>query len=1215
MTPRRDPWHEHDPLAVMLAGAALQLVPENADLLIPLQRLVAFAGAVTGAQESRPLSTSALKRLYATAEVSDPHALAQIDQFESALVAETAICGEVFLVRQGIVGNAHDLARSADALEMLSQESPSDIALRAALDVAKGLIWLSDEISRRAGETRTRFPPAERNRSLVIPGKGRLAELVEALSFDVLALEAALGPRTVKRLQQFAFPREALDASVLGDVEAITDEFVRHPLLFDGARLLVIGPVELAATASRLLQDSAIERGLESEYGYTLNVVALDDAETSVRLLAASPLGPPVASRIPQVTFHRYAFAGGKRLDIALIVDTLEGRRQGEITGYWPTSECVDFALELVDSDGVVVDADHDTLRLVVLASCGRYAAYGVGELNRPGPLLICNLEELRWVALAFADDPLRLWRYALAHNRVSESASIFSFGFLDTLGLYLDHRDSFYLGDGERPDLIVPAPGDGVAIRRNLTELFGNFPVRDPASGRIALALSARNGSGLPIYRLLGSATPHIMLARLPEVDLWVDGTAAIFEADDFVSHVIDAVAYWAWQIERANPGIWRKAVGRAGAALVEIQVDDEGRLLAAMGEVPPDEAIPNARWIISQTADGRIRMPHWLLTVKVAHLRRLTDHSESADGDICDALWRIVDPTADADRQVVQDLVGAGANPYLFVRNIASTLDFQPTRMSRPITAHMQGEMADLVGEIAHAKLGSRRRVARADGVALLNHVVAELFARFEQVVGGLSSDGLLAELVARDEALLHDGRTYFIESEQRQHFFGERWADEAGDFAERSNRISKSARASRFVVEYVSAVPPAGASQVSDDTYDRLLALSGEIAELGFRSDAINFGLSDVDLVLLPSGRLNLGAPDGYQRAVERQNRIIIEDAYSDHLDGRASPSPGVFDKPVGDALAHEVGVTLAELTTAMGALVGACVDGGGTPVVGLSRGDVLQLFVTLPGYDLEKAECALSALELAELENFLAEPSAVVPWRYGRSRSYLRRPVATSGTGDDRICTWGPERVVSAAHFWSDSLRSGRFQAQSAPLRTALGSVRRAASGAFEQQVAARLGALGADSVASGLRKLCGSRILDVSGNDLGDIDALGLWTREKVIVVAEAKDFELDRLPSETRAKAHELVHRENSVRERHERRVKWISGHIALVLKHFGVPPSGGWKVMPVIVTSRPLALLADERSLVPILHLDDLDAWVRRVMRSRGQQGVRHEL
>ena len=108
-------------------------------------------------------------------------------------------------------------------------------------------------------------------------------------------------------------------------------------------------------------------------------------------------------------------------------------------------------------------------------------------------------------------------------------------------------------------------------------------------------------------------------------------------------------------------------------------------------------------------------------------------------------------------------------------------------------------------------------------------------------------------------------------------------------------------------------------------------------------------------------------------------------------------------------------------------------------------------------------------------------------------------------------------------------------------------------------------------------------------------------------------MAEAKDFELARTPAELANEAEHLLAGDKSAVSKLSRRATWVQSHLSLVLRHFGVGVNAtGWRVLPVVVTSRRLVSPRVLEASVPVRARADLSMWVSQ-QRSQQRQRRQH--
>jgi hypothetical protein len=194
----------------------------------------------------------------------------------------------------------------------------------------------------------------------------------------------------------------------------------------------------------------------------------------------------------------------------------------------------------------------------------------------------------------------------------------------------------------------------------------------------------------------------------------------------------------------------------------------------------------------------------------------------------------------------------------------------------------------------------------------------------------------------------------------------------------------------------------------------------------------------------------------------------------------------------------------------------------------------------------------------------------------------------------------LTRYGIRRVWESGRYLLDLVYSGRLRARSAQMKRVCVTVRQGHNKDFERRVAQAFAAGGCDVTAHSLARVKGRRLESASGDDLGDIDALGVDTRHQLIVVGEAKDFEIARTPAEMAHESEALVYGEKSAAFKTARRAQWVREHLTEVLAHYSVVRSPQrWRVRPVIVTGRDLLTSRVTIGSVPITAIDEAGTWV----------------
>lgn len=469
----------------------------------------------------------------------------------------------------------------------------------------------------------------------------------------------------------------------------------------------------------------------------------------------------------------------------------------------------------------------------------------------------------------------------------------------------------------------------------------------------------------------------------------------------------------------------------------------------------------------------------------------------------------------------------------------------------------------------------------------------------------IAKLSPDGLLNQLIARDEALLHEEEISQETLPSRIACFGES-SQLAQDLTRDHNQRVEAAVASRFLVEYVAASPPSGQDALTLEAYDHLLGLAAELTARATLSDAIHHGFSESQLAILESGRLGVSRGDRYEAGTkaiaaamgESRRRMALEPPLTTSSAQAAEPGPDIEE-----AAQAEFGFTITDLAHGVGELIALGDERCTEEPYALRLQEVDEHLRSSLGWSQEQSRAFIDRLSLRPRANFLSVGFDAYPWRYNREWSYARRPlVQVERLGGDPVLMWGARRLWSTGSYWLGLIYSGRLRAESKPMKMLLGTIRQGHNKDFESLVEAALRAGGCTVTANGVSKIAGGKLLSRDGHDLGDIDALGVNAASKLIVVAEAKDFEVARNPAELANEADALLRGDKSALHKLSRRAQWVRDHLASTLSHLGVNDgSERWAVAPVIVTSRDLISPRVLPSDIQVVPLEMLEGWVSR--------------
>jgi len=1211
------PWAQLDGPSLASSAAALQLLPENIPCLLRAQLLAAIGAALPARPGVRPLSSSQLRAALKDPDVSGESVRAEEDPYEQPYVEEVAI-DEPRLVLQGLTNHsAHTIRMLLDAIFGPAGDGlPDDYTRRARL-LAQAVLTLSHTVCSRAGLRRGTGTTQVQRRELLVPSRDRLAELRAAVTFTADDLASLLPADALQALDDMTTDAGAhqLRLGAGGD-----DGLIVRPLLRQGTDLIVINPSELAAALRHHLILLAGVHHCDAMLAEAFRLTALTLATELLTLIQALPRDAPMPGTDPRVLCQDFDAASGTIDRVGVLTDGMAGYDPADPFGMSDIENLGKPLQDSLDPPGDPDENDDRTLRLAMTDDIARGAVMGLRPSRRPGPFLHVPLDELQVMIDLDADDPLFLWQFARASERYHATTVVQQSSVLDTYAIYRDSDYSFYLSDHEPVTVASIMPGSGARLRAEAQARHDRHHIPGPEGHPFVEVLSLYGTDTAPIYYAHPRHGLRALAVELPQVTAWVlNETESIPQVREFLFSLLEAVTYWIWQLGKTDPGLLPGAADPAGQLQVIVMADDPARWSRILSGSEPgpdaggdDGAPPSGPWVaVTAGPAGQVEV-----TALADHAGALLSGTNLADRQLVTALARAIGPP-DASPTLVEGITERvapdGPKQMIYIVRSSDVLLTPADVQVRTVQPAVTAVILDDLGQWLAGKGLSTGEVEPGKRTAVLGQAVEYYFERLKKTVAELSPEGLMAFLVSQDEALLQEGATREQRLPSRLACFGVDGVH-AHDLLTEERKTIDAAVASRFLIEYAAATPPAGNRVIDLLIYDELLALSAELISRGILSDAIRFGFSQVQLSMLPSGRLGVSRGDRYSAGTEAlamtetEARLAlalgpepVTDIVHD-VAGETAPTPTApMRSQVDEAMTAEFGFTLTQAVDGLREL--AIVTDAGPGLRVRESGHVRAQLTDRLGWDPAVVEAFLDRLTLRPRAEFMSPGPDVYPWRYNRDLSYIRRPlIEVTGPAGELVLMWGARRAWSAARYWTEVVYTGRLKADARAMVKLMGSIRQDQNRAFERQVAADLHQSGMPITASGAKKIEGRRLLSRDGDDLGDIDAIALDPASKLIIVAEAKDFELARTPAELANERKDLLTGDKSAAYKLGRRADWIRNHLAVTLRHFNAgTDNGGWRVLPVIITSRNLLSPRVIPGDTPVLTLADLPAWVSK--------------
>jgi hypothetical protein len=1032
-----------DPAGVTAGIAALQLLPENGDHLLRLEVLADLASTLPNTGPSAEMSRRRWEQLVSGQPLMSSGILEMEDWFDSEFTSELAFYGGPHLVLPGLTEDAVFVGRLLFRALHIHGGFPESRFAVAAARLAQAALTLSDAVVRRAGLQRGAPAVHRDRRAVLIPSAQVFAKLKGAARFSHEELAALLEQRGLSTTDLGLLTQD-IGSSPETPSDLSTLKIFKQPILRTPTHFIVSVPGGILAAVRHAIIVLALTWGVEKELSRRLRIATLESISQSLRLLRHRPNGRlQLDAGDPRIEHRIYGFDVDKVLHVMLVSDPLTGYEKEHMFGQWETGDLASTVERSIHASEELLfgatPAPNDILHLVIVQGVGRGYALGLAGPAEPANShrLLMDAADLETIALLEVGDPLALWKYACACDKLRDTTHVMRFDELDEYQIYRHNSHSFYLSDDRRPTLLNIAPGSGERTHLDVRAKYDVHTVPHFRRGSFVEVALLSGETWIPIY--VQRDTPD-RLAQYVELDsnpIWVVAPASP-EPRHWYAQFVELVAYWLWQL-----------VPELEARVPHLA--EPSRAVVVTIELEPGPGWADSRQSGSSTPFSvdivDSRTIHLLLRSSI--LRTLVGSDNSGERELMRAVLahfhHIVRADAGGDSDSVVDEVLERKAPRGNKKKLLLFLDDVPYHLDdRGLPPHRDTQDADIsdvlddVGSLLAIDAPiSSGRIPEDHRTSLLQKVVGGLFVQLAESVATLNGSGLLEWLVLQNERLLNQQSVRELTVPTRLACYAS-VPHMVQQLKAELPELYGAGIASRFLIEYVTACPPNGLRPMSLAAYDRLMAIASEIFHWAVTSDLIHYGLADLPLSMLPSGRLG----------TDRREYEAVRDEFMEvHAGAELSRASERFDlnwtsyrggadlKAADVAAVAEFGVTLSEQLAFLGEIINLGLSADRSPSV-----FELDTFLDTLGRNLAwsepKTQAMASLFFLERRDEFLSPPAShrredVYPWRFNRSLSYLRRPLLIRGTGGKPQVIFGVRNVRLAGSYLLDLVMGGRL----------------------------------------------------------------------------------------------------------------------------------------------------------------------------------------
>lgn len=1141
-----------EPSSLLRTLAGLQLDPHNAALGLRLEYLSNLALVYTR-PGGRVADAKTVRRLLEGDALGHGEITREQDPFSNLFVTSIGFAGRSFSILPGINENLGFDFQQLLGVLFQSDFSCEDQLRRFCWDINQLALVLSDHICRAAGlEPGTRV-------SQPIPGKLHLTKDAARLSSACFFTHELLGELAAQHKLDLRLLTFLLCRPEIGKRDLVEGPLHRGPLVEFPEGFLVGIPSALCVAARYAVLHRLLREGHSAGLSDALaaNTAGKLRWRLNGRRLDVEPaIPPPTGCAAIALKFDERS-----AVVLTVFADNLEDWDPESCHGlmhFAPEQELKAFLSSVVDA--ALGHAAVDEV-FVIFASIGvgRLGALGFPWAVPPGTEVMTGSAEDIWILCSLEEGDIHaIRRFQRQLTLFKQKCKSLAFSLLDYYSIYLNHKRSFYLSDQKLPDLIHIACDENRVVKERYESRFR--PQWVPAffnSGGVIEVETPFEDAPISVPTMPFESRVAIFLD-----DFWLISPILIPEHAKIYQSLLNAIAYWlGFFLPKLSGG------GQWPFCTEVVLEQPEDWLQASEFNDSEDDS-----WFTLRAVSQPFQCNRVGITSAFRRLGLTSDNS--AELELVDRLIRSTLTLEISDsRRLAALKAEAASNPLrkmllLEIFDAGLRLDPRGLTKVRCVSEAACDMVLEDLGEYLTGEGRLPGALAQSERIELLNQAVGHLFDELTRHLSQLEFGQTLELLVTQNESLLHQQAHLERYSVYSAACFpaGNAWA---GKHAAETSSLAAAALANRFLIELLSSGSTRlGEQRPSLEDYDRLLALALELSQLAEYSDILHLNLLDVNVEMLPSGRLGIEGAEFCQKLQAFNHSFHSQGLQKKHDTLNAEGQE--FDLiELDEACQEEWGYSYTQLLQGVHSL-GLSTQESPT-FASLSKSEAIRVVAAACAISNEVATQLLRDLTQPRREEFSRPPKPfraadTSPWRFQRPLSYLRKPIVES----ENELAWGQRNLSLAPRFLLQQMVAGRYQAKSGKLQLLLGKWCQLSGKAFVDRIFETLSSHGKLKCAKNVDRIHG-QVISENGNPLGDVDVLCVDVSRREIWALECKAYERARVPHEFSAQLKKLLDNKNGHVAKHLRRVEWVRSHRVDVLAHFKITPSKkelvGWRV------------------------------------------------
>lgn len=1163
---------KYDVYDIIAKLSALNLVPENQNKATIIEPIIAAILTLSRDEmvSKYKMSTGKFKKLIQSIE--NMGLTSAIDPPENSFIDRVMFYNNYNIFTGINYIPSYILQTIINTIYTSSNQFNIEFTKRASV-LINFILQISDYVSREIDIDIENVKRYDEISNIVIPSENRLEKLKKCLVIKEDVINCMLNDKELINLLYSDFENENIENILNLD----NQKFFKKPFLKDDkGNVIILSPSILVPFLIHNIvilanQYGEKERLIELynnrvwkqciEYFYRLGNKKINESSLNIDLKKDDKSYKEVllTGDNKQVIVAIGIFDDGRNFNKEKVFDNYQNDEIGKL---------LDKRINYITNNLKYKIKDRDIFICLIYNSFGRSMLIGFNKGTANVPICL-NPFELKCIAINEREQKFFLTRYISAKNKLIKMPQ--AFGELPFIDVYTNCNYSFYINDEFNPKntMLYLSAGDDIeyivkSLKKEDRHLVESY---NPEYMEEVILLDEKR----KIYFSDNINRNNIevsLLVEMKNIQIWVYSEKVKDSNELNVYHsMIDAISYWIGECKKIiEDKEFREKY-------ISIKITITGNSIDYFYDVEYNDSIEDT--VSIKKENNKILLN---ISPDTYHCLNRKDNKEEKKLLLI-VLKEILDIT-DEDYKKIDEIFLPDKKQKFF------TLDYEIYPYLKPIDYPQNrrinendiNELLDDVGKyIISLKRWKYGIVNEEDKNEITLLVVDYLYKLLQDKVKNMNPYNLIEAIYLDLEEQI-----YYMMMFQKRHYNDILCYPEKKDkIWKEFNEKQRVTKAMKFLIEYVAAQPPSGKEFLGEYEYEQLLAICSLIVEWAYNNDLFRYKIFNTPIEILKSDRLGIKKDEFNTMGNSMLNARIREFEYNSIGKWNEILVNNQFEADeLDEAFNFEKGFTFSEFLKVCYNLI----------LIGEEqKGDVkklecerltLKIQEQLKNIEEIKVQKVLDYISLERRDDFLIPPDGfrkedTYPWRFNRELSFTRRPLIKR----NNEYIWGNRNIFHMTMFMMDLISDGKFKSKSKEMNKYIGKISNNRGQAFNESIFNILKTFPELIVDKNLKKINGKKVVDKENKDLGDIDILYIYSKNKLIVVGEVKDFKLSRNPYEIYCEYKEMFEdngNKKSYSTKLKRRAKWIEQHIEDIKKQYNLS-GDNWRVCKTFIVNEHL--------------------------------------